>query len=267
MELTEKQIDHIQQFLDSGMKCYVHKETGEIIDLLDFDDIYDTDEYEELEAENLKKIEDNKDDYVEIEKMSSREGFQVMESFVDVVSNRNIKERLIRALSGRKPFSNFKHQVDNSGDVREKWFAHKAAAYTNYVREKLEFDFDLPEAKEKPKLEESMEIDFDEKTLVVVSNSENGEVSSDTIFEFSQEDDIVTADYDGGTIRYGKIIGHLKEDKLELVYQCLTNENKLRSGKGLGTVKLDNNGKIGMMLEWEWLDGKGEKGMSEYKEK
>lgn len=264
VKLTEKQIDDIQQSLDCGMKCYVNKKTGKVLETLDFDE-YGASDFEDDWADTLKEIEDNWDDFIELEKMSSRDGFMVMESFVDEVSNRNVRERLIQALNGRKPFRNFKDQVDNAGDVREQWFAHKAKQYTRYVRKRLQYDFELPELKEKKKV--PPKINFDGKTLLLIENSDKGEVNSDTVFEFSQNYDLVTADYEGGTIRYGNITGHLKEDKLEMVYQCITHKNRLRSGKGTGIVKLDDDGKIRMKIAWEWLDDKGAKGISEYIQK
>ena len=70
-----------------------------------------------------------------------------------------------------------------------------------------------------------------------------------------------------GEIRYGKIIGHLRRDELHLVYQCLTKENQLRSGRGVGKVRLDEEGKIRMGVSWEWLDEEKGSGTSEYREK
>ena len=104
---------------------------------------------------------------------------------------------------------------------------------------------------------------FNNKKFYAVQNSENGTVNSDTIFEYKQEGNLVTADYHGGTIRYGKIIAKLKEDKLHMLYQCLTTEGELKAGKAIADVSLVN-GKLNLKLNWEWLDAEKKTGTSEY---
>ena len=54
------------------------------------------------------------------------------------------------------------------------------------------------------------EINFNNKRFSLIINSENGKVNKETIFEYKQKGNLVTADYYGGTIQYGKIIGVLK---------------------------------------------------------
>ncbi|GAA3509901.1 hypothetical protein GCM10022393_23580 [Aquimarina addita] len=107
-------------------------------------------------------------------------------------------------------------------------------------------------------------IDFNNKKFVLVENSEKGEVNSDTIFEYKQDGDLITAEYHGGTIRYGKIIAILKDKQLHMHYQCVTNSNELKAGKAMAAITLNPDNKIRLTLHWEWLDGSNEKGISEY---
>jgi hypothetical protein len=97
-----------------------------------------------------------------------------------------------------------------------------------------------------------------------VENSENGKVNAETIFEYKQQGDLVTADYHGGTILYGKIIAKLKGNNLEMLYQCITIHNELKAGKAFAEISLIENKKMKLKLNWEWLDNKNEKGVSEY---
>lgn len=53
-------------------------------------------------------------------------------------------------------------------------------------------------------------INFNHKTFSLIANSENGKVNSETIFEYKQNGNLVTADYYGGTIRYGKNNSYFK---------------------------------------------------------
>ncbi len=111
----------------------------------------------------------------------------------------------------------------------------------------------------------SMEnISFNNKTFSLIENSQNGKTNSDTIFKYQQEGNLVTAEYFGGNIKYGKIIANLKDNKLQMLYQCLTTDNELKAGKAIANISLNENGKIKLTLNWEWLDGKKEKGTSEY---
>ena len=68
-------------------------------------------------------------------------------------------------------------------------------------------------------------INFNNKRFILIDNSENGKVNLDTIFEYKQDCNLVTADYYGGSVKYGKIIAHIQNDKLEMLYQCLTIDN------------------------------------------
>ncbi len=52
-----------------------------------------------------------------------------------------------------------------------------------------------------------MKINYNNKRFRLVSNTENGEISSDTIFNYRQQNNILTADYSGGKIAIGHLIG------------------------------------------------------------
>jgi hypothetical protein len=108
--------------------------------------------------------------------------------------------------------------------------------------------------------------DLNNKTFVLLQNSENGEVNADTIFKYNQEGNLVTADYYGGTIRYGKIIGDLQGDRMDMLYQCITTDNELKAGKALAHLSLTDDGKIKMKLDWMWLTNDNNRGVSEYVE-
>ncbi len=106
--------------------------------------------------------------------------------------------------------------------------------------------------------------DFNNKKFALIENSESGQVNSETVFEYRQDSNLVTADYFGGTIKYGKIIADLKVDELNMLYQCLTTDNLLKAGKAVAKISLTSEGKIKLSLDWEWLTKGNEKGKSEY---
>ena len=88
----------------------------------------------------------------------------------------------------------------------------------------------------------------------------------ETIFEYKQNGNLVTADYHGGSIVYGKIIAKLNGTQLDMLYQCLTIENELKAGRAVADITFTEHDKLKLRLNWEWLGDKNEKGVSEYLE-
>lgn len=134
MDLTQNQIKEIAEILDCGKICYVNKITKEIKPMIDFNETYDTEFWEE----EFEEIQDNFEDYVKITKMSSREKFTIMKDFVDVIEDQAMQNRLIYALNQNNPFRNFKYELDFNKEIREHWFKFKAYKYEEWVIEYLE---------------------------------------------------------------------------------------------------------------------------------
>ena len=89
--------------------------------------------------EELGEIENTWKRFFTIEKMSSREGYQIMEDFVNELRDGYFKENLIKILERKSPFANFEAEVESS-EFREQWFAFRDAAYVEYVQEELEMN-------------------------------------------------------------------------------------------------------------------------------
>ena len=135
--LTTYQIKDIAGELDCGFNCFINKKTREVISLIgDADDFYDPEE--DAWADDRKKVEENPDDYLAIEKMESRESFGIMAGFAEIVDSISLRNRLIYALNQKKPFSKFKYIIDNSGDYRQKWFDFKDEAMQEWVKEQID---------------------------------------------------------------------------------------------------------------------------------
>ncbi len=136
INLTEKQIKVIAGELDCGFICYYNKRTGETKNMLNPDNWDGTDE---LWEEDQKELEENSADYIEFEGFESRESFRIMEDFASTVDDSKLRDSLINALHKRKPFANFKWQIDNSGDYRQQWFDYKNKRYIEHVKDQLEY--------------------------------------------------------------------------------------------------------------------------------
>ncbi len=147
IKLTKDQIKDIAGELICGMNCYYNKKTEGIIKIPDIDNqIGDIDE---VWKRDLKRVEDNQSDFVEFEMMDSRESFLVMEYFTDSVDDPDLREELINALNRRKPFSNFKWIVDNSGDYRQQWFDFRDKKYIEWVEDRIDRDNSMEDSENK----------------------------------------------------------------------------------------------------------------------
>lgn len=109
-------------------------------------------------------------------------------------------------------------------------------------------------------------INFNNKTFLLIDNSEKGTVNSDTVFKYQQEGNLVTAEYSGGTVVYGNIIAKLIDNQLHMLYQCMTTDDELKAGKAIAQISINEHNKIQLKLDWEWLGSKNDKGVSEYLE-
>ncbi len=119
-----------------GFCCYYHKKTGELVF---FPDELRNPHFEpEFWEEDMQKVENDLENYVQIDAMHSSDSFQVMSGFTDQLPDSATKARLQAALNRPKPFKAFKHVIDNSGKYREQWFAYKDARMQEWVVE--EFD-------------------------------------------------------------------------------------------------------------------------------
>lgn len=130
--LTPEQIREIAEQIDCGNRCYLHKRTGELLSLPDMEN--NSFEDDEFFTDELEKLENEFSEYIEIERPSSHESFNIMVDFTNQLADNNaLKSKLIEALNRRKPFREFKYQIDNSGIYRNKWFAFKNAKLQQLV--------------------------------------------------------------------------------------------------------------------------------------
>ncbi|ULT59802.1 n-acetylglutamate synthase [Neobacillus drentensis] len=98
-------------------------------------------------------------------------------------------------------------------------------------------------------------INYNRRKFVSVENTANGEVSSNTIFEYNQEENILTATYSGGEIVKGTLIGIVKEDgSLQFRYNHVNVRNEIRGGQCYSTPETLPDGRIRLHEKWKWTD-------------
>lgn len=112
------------------------------------------------------------------------------------------------------------------------------------------------------------DICYEGRCFVPVMNVINGEVNNQTLFSYHQSGNIMWADYSGGEIKRGNMIGTVSSNgELDFYYQHINLRNELRLGKCHSVPHILNNGKIELSEKWQWLNGNKSKGSSILREK
>lgn len=136
MQLSKEKLIDISGELDMKMKCFLHKQTLELVSFPDELLIGDVDE--DMWHEQILKIKSNEENYIEIERMNSTESFQVMEDFAKTVKDNWVANRLLEALEGKKPFAHFNHCIHNMPDQHKKaWFSFKQERMVEFIQKQL----------------------------------------------------------------------------------------------------------------------------------
>jgi len=135
MKISKEILKDIADSMEAGFKCYIHKKTLEKVTFPEENRYPDMDP--EPWQDEIDKVFNDPEQYIEIENMTSSDSYRLMEDFVNLIENNSMKIRLLQALEGRKPFGNFKHQIENSGEYREVWFAFRRSKNIEWVENQL----------------------------------------------------------------------------------------------------------------------------------
>ena len=104
---------------------------------------------------------------------------------------------------------------------------------------------------------------FHNKTFRSISNSSNGEVGSETFFYYQQFGNIITATYNGGTIKRGHLIAIIDDNgQLNMRYHHINQNNELMTGTCFSKPELLENGKLRLHEVWQWTSGDNSAGSS-----
>lgn len=108
-----------------------------------------------------------------------------------------------------------------------------------------------------------MKISYEGRNFRAISNSGTGEVSSATIFNYHQEENIVWAEYHGGDILRGQLIARALEDSsLDMRYQHINKKGELMIGRCSSIPEILPDGRIRLHESWQWECGDFSKGVS-----
>lgn len=103
---------------------------------------------------------------------------------------------------------------------------------------------------------QQVRINYNGKIFIPQRNTENGEVNEETIFCYFQENDLFWAEYSGGDVLKGHMIGTVDESgELDFHYQHLNKDRQIRIGKCHSIPYIMENGKTALQEKWQWLNG------------
>lgn len=101
----------------------------------------------------------------------------------------------------------------------------------------------------------------------VVKTADNGVVNQDTIFFFSQKENVVSAEYQGGKILKGFLVGKLStQNQLEFSYCQMQLDGKLDNGLSSCQLSKNDEGKLILIEHFEWKSRPGEFGTNIFQE-
>ena len=101
-----------------------------------------------------------------------------------------------------------------------------------------------------------MKINYQGRTFTAVSNSPNGQINGDAVFQYSQQDSLLTVFYSGGKIREGHMLGKVNEDSsLYFSYHHLDLDGQIKSGYCNSAPEVLPDGRIRLHEIWEWTYG------------
>ena len=108
-----------------------------------------------------------------------------------------------------------------------------------------------------------MNYSLDGKTFKALSNSENGEVDAGTVFTYHQQGRTVWAEYSGGQILRGSILGKFIGEELHMNYHHLSQDGELKAGTCRSTISQLADGRLQISERWQWYSGDQSSGESE----
>ena len=106
-------------------------------------------------------------------------------------------------------------------------------------------------------------MNYNNRTFRPISNTENGEVSAETLIHYKQTGNILTCEYSGGKIKYGHLLGIVAENgEIDMRYHQVNNLDAFMTGVCTSRPEILPNGKIRLHETWEWTSGDRSKGES-----
>ncbi|MEU5978582.1 hypothetical protein [Streptomyces sp. NPDC047315] len=98
---------------------------------------------------------------------------------------------------------------------------------------------------------------LDGLVLSPVADQAPGQVGVRTRFEYHEQDGRIWADYEGGDVVRGHLVGTREGDRLDFRYVQLRTDGSTSSGHCVSTVVELPDGRVRLEESWEWESQEG----------
>lgn len=106
-------------------------------------------------------------------------------------------------------------------------------------------------------------IDYNGRCFRVMANSGAGALDNRTVFEYKQEQEVLSCVYKGTEVALGHLLGKVSPDgRITMVYHQIHTDGQICTGKCISVPEVLSDGRIRLHESWEWNSGKEGKGTS-----
>jgi hypothetical protein len=109
-------------------------------------------------------------------------------------------------------------------------------------------------------------MNLDKLKMTVVKTAANGVVNHLTVFTFSQTGNMVSAEYSGGKIAKGYLVGAITDNKLSFCYCQLQTDGKMDNGRSDCEIARSEKGKLQLVEHFQWGSRNDETGTNVFEE-
>ena len=104
---------------------------------------------------------------------------------------------------------------------------------------------------------------YNKRKFKVVSQSENSEVSKQSIFEYFQEENILWCNYSNANVVKGNLLGMVdSKGNISMVYHQINKNNEIKTGTCNSRIEVLPTGKVRLHESWQWTSGDNSQGHS-----
>jgi hypothetical protein len=97
---------------------------------------------------------------------------------------------------------------------------------------------------------------YHNKIFKSITNTANGEVGDETLFQYQQKGKVVWAEYSGGAIVKGFLIAEILENNtLDMRYEHINQAGELMTGVCHSTPEILADGRLRLHEKWQWTSG------------
>jgi hypothetical protein len=93
---------------------------------------------------------------------------------------------------------------------------------------------------------------LDGRVFRVAEMADAGEASTETVFEYHEQDGVVWARYQGGAVRLGFLVGTRDGNQLDLRYSQLNERGETSNGRCSTAISVLPDGRLRLSEVWAW---------------